>query len=121
MLVDGEPRVACVTPVTRVVGRAVTTVEGLDPAVRHELAAGLCATGGSQCGFCTPGIVVRAASLRARGKSSPLDVDRALAAHLCRCTGWQTITSVSEHLGAISTDLASETQPQWQVYDAKTG
>ncbi|MET0422088.1 MAG: 2Fe-2S iron-sulfur cluster-binding protein, partial [Acidimicrobiia bacterium] len=92
VLVDGEPRVSCVTPVARVVGRAVSTIEGLDAVVRSEIVDSLCASGGSQCGFCTPGIVVRAASMRARGKTSPADLDRALAAHLCRCTGWQTIT-----------------------------
>jgi aerobic-type carbon monoxide dehydrogenase small subunit (CoxS/CutS family) len=92
VLVDGEARVACVTPAARVAGRTVTTVEGLSPEVREPLADALCAAGGSQCGFCTPGIVVRAAALRAKGR--PVDraaLDRALAAHLCRCTGWQTI------------------------------
>ena len=91
VLVDGEPRVACVTPATRVVGRSVTTVEGIDPGIRDALVGGLTATGGSQCGFCTPGIMVRLASAQARGKTSPADRDRALAAHLCRCTGWQTV------------------------------
>jgi aerobic-type carbon monoxide dehydrogenase small subunit (CoxS/CutS family) len=91
VLVDGEPRVACVTPVERVAGRAVTTVEGLDPQARSELVSAFLGTGGSQCGFCTPGIIVRAAALRSRGKTRRVDVDRALAAHLCRCTGWVTI------------------------------
>jgi aerobic-type carbon monoxide dehydrogenase small subunit (CoxS/CutS family) len=85
VLVDGEPRVACVTPVLRVAGRAVTTVEGLDAAARDQAAARFLATGGSQCGFCTPGIVMRFAGTRAR------DPNRALAAHLCRCTGWLTV------------------------------
>src|SRR5438128_8919054 len=67
VLVDGAPRVSCVTPVKRVAGRSVTTVEGLDPEVVGPWADALCATGGSQCGFCTPGIVVRLAGLRARG------------------------------------------------------
>jgi aerobic-type carbon monoxide dehydrogenase small subunit (CoxS/CutS family) len=84
VLVDGEPRVACVTPAARIEGRAVTTVEGLEPAVRERLASAFVAAGGSQCGFCTPGIVMRVAG-RVR------DLDRALAAHLCRCTGWRTI------------------------------
>jgi xanthine dehydrogenase small subunit len=51
------------------------------------------ATGASQCGFCTPGIICRLEGLRSKG-TAPDDreaVDRALAAHLCRCTGWQTI------------------------------
>ena len=55
VLVDGEPRVACVTPLARVGGRAVTTIEGLDVAERDRLADAFVATGGSQCGFCTPG------------------------------------------------------------------
>ncbi len=91
VLVDSEPRVACVTPATRVDGRAVTTVDGLDAAVRDRLTACFVATGGSQCGFCTPGILVRVAAAEARGKTRRVDVDRALAAHLCRCTGWQTV------------------------------
>jgi xanthine dehydrogenase small subunit len=91
VLVDGEPRVACVTPAARVAGRAVTTVEGLDPRVRSELVSAFLGTGGSQCGFCTPGILVRAAALRSRDRGRRVDVDRALAAHLCRCTGWETI------------------------------
>src|SRR5712671_4628840 len=45
VLVDGEPRVACVTPMARVQGRSVTTVEGLDPSVRDRFAASFLATG----------------------------------------------------------------------------
>ena len=96
MLVDGEPRVACVTPATRVAGRTVTTVDGLDAAVRDPLADALLACGGSQCGFCTPGIIVRAAALAARNKTGRVQLDRALAAHLCRCTGWQTVYDALE-------------------------
>ena len=91
VLVDGDARVACVTPAVRVDGRAVTTVEGLDAATRGDLAGAFVATGGSQCGFCTPGIVMRAASLLSKGRTSRTNVDRGLAAHLCRCTGWQTV------------------------------
>jgi aerobic-type carbon monoxide dehydrogenase small subunit (CoxS/CutS family) len=96
VLVDGEPRVACVTPVTRVEGRAVVTVEGLEPAVRDDLTARFVATGGSQCGFCTPGILLRLAAAEAKGKTRRVDLDRALAAHLCRCTGWQSVFAAVE-------------------------
>ena len=91
VLVDGQPRVACVTPARRVAGRSVTTVDGLADA-RHWAGA-LCATGGSQCGFCTPGIVVRLSGLRAGGAGcgDVAAAERALLAHLCRCTGWRTI------------------------------
>jgi xanthine dehydrogenase small subunit len=91
VLVDGDARVACVTPAARVEGRAVTTVEGLDSATRDCISGAFVGTGGSQCGFCTPGIVMRAASLLAKGRTGRADVDRGLAAHLCRCTGWQTV------------------------------
>jgi len=77
--VDGDPRVSCVTPVQRVDGRVVTTVEGLDAEVREAWGEAMCATGGSQCGFCTPGIIMR------------LEAGKDLLAHMCRCTGWQTI------------------------------
>ena len=82
--VDGAPRVACVTPARRVAGRSITTVEGLDADLRHRWASAFLATGASQCGFCTPGIIMRLAA--ARGS-----METALLAHLCRCTGWRTI------------------------------
>jgi len=92
--VDGAPRVACVTPVRRVAGRQVTTLEGVDPAVRERWVQAFVDCGASQCGFCTPGIVMRLAGMEGRSGSAGVDeaaVGRALAAHLCRCTGWRTI------------------------------
>ncbi|MCB1014402.1 MAG: 2Fe-2S iron-sulfur cluster binding domain-containing protein, partial [Acidimicrobiales bacterium] len=93
VLVDGAPRVACVTPARRVAGRRVTTLDGMDPAERAGWAERFCATGASQCGFCTPGIIVRLAALEAKGvgPDDEAAVERSLAAHLCRCTGWRTI------------------------------
>jgi len=91
VLVDGSPRVACVTPARRVAGREVTTVEGLEPERRDEWADALMTTGGSQCGFCTPGILLRLAALGAPGSITEEKAETALLAHLCRCTGWQTI------------------------------
>ena len=85
VLVDGQPRVACVTPTRRVAGRTVTTLDGMPEAERAAWAEAFAAAGASQCGFCTPGIIVRLAALRAAGGD---DVDTALLAHLCRCTGW---------------------------------
>ena len=93
VLVDGRPRVSCVTPVRRIRGRAVTTVEGLDPATRERWGAAFASTGGSQCGFCTPGIVCRFEGLRFGGADlADREVaEQALLAHLCRCTGWQPV------------------------------
>lgn len=93
VLVDGQPRVACVTPARRMEGRSIVTVEGLTSAARARWADAFCATGASQCGFCTPGIICRFAGLRAKGAGPGQHgaVEQALLGHLCRCTGWRTI------------------------------
>jgi xanthine dehydrogenase small subunit len=91
--VDGRPRVACVTPARRIAGRHVTTIEGLPDA--DGWAARFCAEGATQCGFCTPGIIMRLAALDETQRSSAVAIDRALVAHLCRCTGWQSIVSAA--------------------------
>lgn len=94
--VDGQARVSCVTPVARVTGRSVTTIEGLPGA--DDWATSFCARGGSQCGFCTPGIIMRAAALPEPKRSSPEAVRQAMLAHLCRCTGWQPIVDSVVHV-----------------------
>ncbi len=91
VMVDGQARVACVTPVRRIRGRSVITVEGLDPDRRRAWAEAFTALGASQCGFCTPGIVMRLEALTAAGETSTEAAGQGLLAHLCRCTGWQTI------------------------------
>ena len=87
--VDGQPRVACVTPVSRMRGRSVTTIEALPDA--DGWARTFTRHGASQCGFCTPGIIMRAASLPDAKRSSRSAVCQALLAHQCRCTGWQSV------------------------------
>lgn len=94
--VDGSPRVSCVTPVARVRGRSVTTIEGLDDA--DAWAASFCDRGGSQCGFCTPGIIMRAAAMSDEQRTSADSVSKALLAHLCRCTGWHPVVESVVHV-----------------------
>ena len=117
--VDGQPRVACVTPSARVAGRSVTTLEALPDA--DEWGRRLCSTGGSQCGFCTPGIVMRLAAI-APAQRTDASVRQALLAHVCRCTGWNTVVEAallpadevptghgwSRHLGAAEERAALE-------------
>ena len=105
--VDGAPRVACVTPLARVRDRSVTTIEGLDAEIANEWGTALCNSGGSQCGFCTPGIVMRLEAARAGsgGQLTDQQFDQAMLAHLCRCTGWQTIREAASTIGA-STQVA---------------
>jgi xanthine dehydrogenase small subunit len=90
--VDGQPRVACVTPCARVAGRSVTTLEALPDA--DEWGRRMCATGGSQCGFCTPGIVMRLAAMVPEQRTDA-SVRQALLAHVCRCTGWNTVVEAA--------------------------
>ncbi len=98
VLVDGAPRVACVTPVRRVSGREVTTAAALPDA--EVWADAFCRTGASQCGFCTPGIIARFAGLRSRNPDADhATVEQALLAHLCRCTGWRTILDAWDAYG----------------------
>jgi len=122
--VDGQPRVACVTPVARVAGRAVTTVEGLPSA--EQWADRLCAAGGSQCGFCTPGIVMRLAAIDDAARNEA-DVRQALLAHLCRCTGWNSVVEAAcaadtpeavRDLAAAEAQAALEGHAQQQVAPA---
>lgn len=70
----------------------MTTLEGLSPTARDIWASAFVTRGASQCGFCTPGIIMRLAALTERKPSaSSEDLSTALAAHLCRCTGWNSI------------------------------
>lgn len=91
VLIDGAPRVACVTPLRRCAGKSITTLEGVDAELRERLVTAFEATGASQCGFCTPGILNRLIGLAAKGVPSEDQVRTALSAHLCRCTGIQPI------------------------------
>ena len=103
VLVDGSPRVSCVTPARRVAGREVRTLEGLAPDVAAAWTDAFLVCGASQCGFCTPGIVMRLEGLRSGPARREGAVERALAAHLCRCTGWQTIVEAFDAYGTGGT------------------
>ncbi len=100
VLVDGKPVVSCNLSLARVEGAAITTLEGMPEAQRARLAGAFAATGALQCGFCTPGILVRVAALLDK-KGAGLDRDTAarhLGAHLCRCTGYVKILDAVESL-----------------------
>jgi xanthine dehydrogenase small subunit len=92
VLVDGVPRVSCVTALRRVAGRDVRTVDGLDEEVKGRLVEAFVDHGASQCGFCTPGILCRLAALNSPTAER---VETALLAHLCRCTGWRSIVDAA--------------------------
>jgi aerobic carbon-monoxide dehydrogenase small subunit len=107
VLVDGEPRRSCLTPVGAIDGAAVTTVEGLAQngalsTVQSAFTAGYA----SQCGFCTPGFVLAATALLERKPDATReDVLEGLAGHVCRCTGYVKI--VDAVLAAARGDVES--------------
>jgi len=92
VLVDGRPALACLKKPQEMAGREVVTLEGIPDAQREVLARAFVQEGAVQCGYCTPGIVVRSFSLLERGRTSDREaVAGALSGHLCRCTGYQRI------------------------------
>jgi isoquinoline 1-oxidoreductase subunit alpha len=83
---DGHAVRACVTPMRRAAGRAVTTIEGLSPAGEHPLQRAWALLGVPQCGFCQSGQIMTAAALLAENpKPTDADIDHSLAGNLCRC------------------------------------
>src|SRR4051794_39075880 len=98
VLVDGKPIVACTQSVAKVAGKSITTLEGIADDERSSFANAFAACGGLQCGFCTPGIVMRAKALidKKGDALSRDDLTRHLGAHLCRCTGYVKIYDAIE-------------------------
>jgi xanthine dehydrogenase molybdenum-binding subunit len=102
VLIDGKASVSCQISLDKAAGKSVTTLEGFDPAERERFATAFASTGALQCGFCTPGIVVRLKALLDK-KGAALtrqDAARHLGAHLCRCTGYTKILDAAEALAS---------------------
>jgi carbon-monoxide dehydrogenase small subunit len=99
VLIDGEPRRSCLTPLAAVDGAAVTTADGLgtpeSPApVQQAFADGYA----SQCGYCTSGMVIAAHALvqRRGAELTREEIEQALSGHVCRCTGYVNILAAVE-------------------------
>ena len=102
VIVNGKARVACQTSMEKAVGAEILTLEGFDPEERERLANAFACAGALQCGFCTPGILVRTKALLDQ-KGSALERKSAAArmgAHLCRCTGYNSILDAIDNLAA---------------------
>jgi selenium-dependent xanthine dehydrogenase len=98
-LVDGMPKVTCAMPAAKVAGRTVTTLEGLDDDERALIAGCFVHAAGLQCGYCIPGIAMRAKAFLDRHPAPSRDqISRSLAGHLCRCTGYVKILDAVELL-----------------------
>ncbi len=92
VLMDGEPVLSCLVPLCQCADRKIETVEGIAGGPAREVLDRFVATGGVQCGACTPGIVVTAWALLQRNpRPDREEVREALAGNLCRCTGYEGI------------------------------
>jgi carbon-monoxide dehydrogenase small subunit len=113
VLIDGEPVVSCLFLAIEAVGRQVTTIEGLMVENHpHPLQETFAEYGGSQCGYCTPGMILSAVALLRRNPSASRDeIKEALSGNLCRCTGYKKIIDAVEAAGrrAVEVDTLQRT------------
>jgi isoquinoline 1-oxidoreductase alpha subunit len=95
--VDGDPIRSCITPLSLVEGRAVTTIEGLSPDGSHRLQKAWLAEQVPQCGYCQSGQIMQAAALLARNKSpSRAEIVEHMDGNLCRCGTYLRIVRAIE-------------------------
>ena len=101
-LVNGSPKATCAVPARTANGKHIVTLDGLPAAERKQIADSFAAAAGLQCGFCIPGIALRAKVITDRDPEPTRDaIARALDGHLCRCTGYVKIIDAIELLAAV--------------------
>lgn len=100
VLVDSRSVLSCLRKPEQMEGRDVVTLEGVPEEMRHVLGEAFAMEGGVQCGFCIPGIAVRATSLIRQGCTENREaVEQGLSGHLCRCTGYSRIVDAIQTAG----------------------
>ena len=120
VLVDGEPRRACLLPLAALDGEAITTVEGLGaPDDLSPVQAAFDQHYAAQCGFCTSGFLLAATALVDRAPGASRDeVLEALSGHVCRCTGYVKIVNAVE--AALRGDVRpEEVEPSFEPEEAE--
>jgi xanthine dehydrogenase molybdenum-binding subunit len=102
VLVNGRAAVSCAQDASRVQGHDVVTLEGLPEATRDLWAGAFVAAGAAQCGYCTPGIVMKAEAALARDPAPSREaLAHALTGNLCRCTGYVKVLDALETVAAV--------------------
>ena len=99
---DGKPVRACVTPVSAVAGKKVTTIEGLSATNAHPVQKAWMDVDVPQCGFCQSGQIMSAvALLNAKPKPTDGDIDAAMSGNICRCGTYQRIRAAIHRAAAL--------------------
>lgn len=115
LILDGQVRLACTIPVEKLEGRRLLTLDGLDPEESRIYASAFLSGGGVQCGYCTPGMILRLKSLLDTNPSpDEHEIRQAFQAHICRCTGWMGIFRSARIAAALRRGEQTELPPQGQ-------
>jgi carbon-monoxide dehydrogenase small subunit len=103
VLIDGEPVLACLELAVQCEGRDIQTIEGVARGTElHPLQAAFADLGGSQCGYCTSGMVMTAKALLDKDPAPSRErIKEALSGNLCRCTGYQQIWESVEQAARV--------------------
>lgn len=100
--VDGEATRACITPVSAVAGKQITTIEGLSANRDHPVQKAWIEIDVPQCGYCQSGQIMSAAALLAKNPNpTDADIDSAMSGNLCRCGTYQRVRQAI-HVAAMS-------------------
>ncbi len=130
--VDAKPALSCVTPMQKLDGARIVTIEGFPKSLRQTLGRAFVAKGAVQCGFCTPGFLSRAKILLENNpQPSRQDIIKALRFNLCRCTGYIKIVNAvelaAEHirknqeLQLSASGKVGTSQPKYDAYEKAVG
>jgi carbon-monoxide dehydrogenase small subunit len=113
VLVDGVPVLSCLTLGIACEGKSIRTIEGVACGSRlHPLQAAFADLGGSQCGYCTSGMILTALALFEHNPAPTRDqIREAISGNICRCTGYQQIVDAVEAAAAIVRQQAPEPSP----------
>jgi len=99
--VNGQPTRSCVTPVSAVKGKKITTIEGLSPAADHPLQKAWIAEQVPQCGYCQAGQIMQAAALLAKNKTPTREqIVAHMSGHICRCGTYNQIIAAIQRAAA---------------------
>ncbi|MBL7903412.1 MAG: selenium-dependent xanthine dehydrogenase [Bacteroidales bacterium] len=131
--INGEARLSCMTAMEKLENAEVRTLEGIPEEIRDVLASAFVDKGAVQCGFCTPGFLMRTKILLQKNPQPTRDeIKKALTLNLCRCTGYvKIVDAIAEAANRLHADHIPEkiftsakvgdSYPKYEAYEMATG